>query len=150
MKRARLIGICLFIFFFWAGLAGMQPAQAEDAVRVITISGEIDAGQAALVQRGVKDAEENQDKAIVVEINTQGGLVDSALRIRDILQGTSIPTIAFVSSRAWSAGALIALSCRHIIMAPGSSIGAAEPIPATEKYCCVKIRVQYDRRRYGA
>lgn len=133
MKRARLIGVCLFIFFFWAGLAGMQPAQAEDAVRVITISGEIDAGQAALVQRGVKDAEENQDKAIVVEINTQGGLVDSALRIRDILQGTSIPTIAFVSSRAWSAGALIALSCRHIIMAPGSSIGAAEPIPATEK-----------------
>ncbi|MFR6644109.1 MAG: NfeD family protein, partial [Megasphaera sp.] len=40
---------------------------------------------------------------------------------------------AYITSRAWSAGALIALSSRHIIMAPGSSIGAAEPIPDTEK-----------------
>ena len=59
--------------------------------------------------------------------------MDSALRIRDLLQETSIPTIALVTSRAWSAGALIAIACRHIVMAPGSSIGAAEPIPATEK-----------------
>jgi membrane-bound serine protease (ClpP class) len=59
--------------------------------------------------------------------------VDSALRIRDLLQETLFPTIALVTSRAWSAGALIAIACRHIVMAPGSSIGAAEPIPATEK-----------------
>ena len=85
------------------------------------------------MQRGISQAEENGDKAIVVRINTQGGRVDSALRIRDLLQETSIPTIALVTSRAWSAGALIAIACRHIVMAPGSSIGAAEPIPATEK-----------------
>ena len=108
------------------------PVYAADTVHVITITGEIDGGQAALVQRGIKEAEEQQDQAVLIRINTQGGRVDSALRIRDLLQHSQVPTIAFITSRAWSAGALIALSCRHIVMAPGSSIGAAEPIPATE------------------
>lgn len=109
------------------------PVYAADTVHVITITGEIDGGQAALVQRGIKEAEEQQDQAVLIRINTQGGRVDSALCIRDLLQHSQVPTIAFITSRAWSAGALIALSCRHIVMAPGSSIGAAEPIPATEK-----------------
>jgi membrane-bound serine protease (ClpP class) len=109
------------------------PASASDTVHVISISGEIDGSQAALVQRGLAEAEENGDKAVVISINTLGGRVDSALKIRDMLLQTPLPTMAYVESRAWSAGALIALSCRHIVMAPGSSIGAAEPIPNTEK-----------------
>ena len=113
--------------------AVIPQTQAADTVRAIMITGDIDGSQAALVQRGITQAEEQQDKAIMVLINTQGGNVSSALKIRDMLQQTSLPTIAYVTSRAWSAGALIALSCRHIIMAPGSSIGAAEPIPNTEK-----------------
>lgn len=111
----------------------VRMAWAADTVHVISISGEIDGSQAALVQRGIEEAEKSEDRAIVISINTLGGRVDSALKIRDMLQHTNIPTMAYVESRAWSAGALIALSCRHIVMAPGSSIGAAEPIPNTEK-----------------
>lgn len=62
-----------------------------------------------------------------------------------MLMASDVPTIAYVTSRAWSAGALIALSCRHIIMASGSSIGAAEPIPNTEKNIAApESRVQRD------
>lgn len=126
--------VCIVCFCLTAAVTGPAAwAQEAESARVISISGEIDGSQAALVQRGISQAEENGDKAIVVRINTQGGRVDSALRIRDLLRETSIPTIALVTSRAWSAGALIAIACRHIVMAPGSSIGAAEPIPATEK-----------------
>lgn len=126
--------VCVVCFCLAAAVTGPAVwAQEKGSARVISISGEIDGSQVALVQRGISQAEENGDKAIVVRINTQGGRVDSALRIRDLLQETSIPTIALVTSRAWSAGALIAIACRHIVMAPGSSIGAAEPIPATEK-----------------
>ena len=126
--------VCVVCFCLAAAVTGPAVwAQEKASARVISISGEIDGSQVALVQRGISQAEENGDKAIVVRINTQGGRVDSALRIRDLLQETSIPTIALVTSRAWSAGALIAIACRHIVMAPGSSIGAAEPIPATEK-----------------
>lgn len=48
------------------------PVYAADTVHVITITGEIDGGQAALVQRGIKEAEEQQDQAVLIRINTQG------------------------------------------------------------------------------
>ena len=41
--------------------------------------------------------------------------------------------MSYITDRAWSAGALIALAAPEIVMAPGSSIGAAEPRPAEEK-----------------
>lgn len=124
MQRLCLLLLCLLLAPF---------AYAAGDVHVIAIDGEIDGTQAALVQRVLADAADNDDAAVVVSVNTLGGRVDSALKIRDALQQASIPTIAYIPSRAWSAGALIALSCRHIVMAPGSSIGAAEPIPDTEK-----------------
>lgn len=128
--KAGIAAVLLYaVVFFCAAL----PVNAADTVRVVRISGEIDAAGTALVRRSLQAAEDAGNTAFIVEINTLGGEVDSALKIRDMLQQTNIPTIAYVTSRAWSAGALIALSCRHLVMAPGSSIGAAEPIPATEK-----------------
>ena len=93
--------VCVVCFCLAAAVTGPAVwAQEKESARVISISGEIDGSQVALVQRGISQAEENGDKAIVVRINTQGGRVDSALRIRDLLQETSIPTIALVTSRA--------------------------------------------------
>ena len=130
LKKSRIfLTILSLVFAFFAAL----PVSAADTVRIVHVSGKIDNARVALVRRSLTAAEDEGDKAVVVEINTLGGEVESALKIRDMLQQTNVPTIAYVSSRAWSAGALIALSCRHIVMAPGSSIGAAEPIPATEK-----------------
>ncbi|WP_296914523.1 ATP-dependent Clp protease proteolytic subunit, partial [uncultured Megasphaera sp.] len=120
------------LFFFLAAAAPAAVVQA-DSVRVLPISGDIDGSQAAFIQRGLRQAADEGDTAVVITINTLGGRVDSALKIRDMLMASDVPTIAYVTSRAWSAGALIALSCLHIIMAPGSSIGAAEPNPNTEK-----------------
>lgn len=112
----------------------MVPAfAAESPVVVIQIKGEIDAGQVSIVHRAMLGAADKQAQAILMEIDTFGGLVDSAVKIRDMIGDSPVPTICYVRNRAWSAGALIALSHRHIAMAPGASIGAAEPIPATEK-----------------
>ena len=108
-------------------LANAQP------VVVIHIKGEIDGGQAALVNRGVAEANAKQARAIIIEIDTFGGLVDSAVKIRDVISQSPIETICYIKNRAWSAGALIALAHEHIAIAPGGSIGAAEPIPTTEK-----------------
>lgn len=102
-------------------------------VVVINVKGEIDGSQVALVNRAVMEAESSQAKAIIIEMDTFGGLVDSAVKIRDMISQTPIETICYVKNRAWSAGALIAISHNHIAIAPGGSIGAAEPIPTTEK-----------------
>lgn len=119
-------------------LSSPQPTSAKNdassvLVQVIDIDGTINAGMAHRVQRAVEEARTNGAAAILVSLKTNGGVVDDANDIRDALASAGIPTIAYVSERAWSAGALIALACDKIFMAPGSSIGAAEPIPTSAK-----------------
>jgi membrane-bound serine protease (ClpP class) len=108
-------------------------AATPGEVVVIPIHGTIDDGMAHLVDRAVQDAEDRHAGAIVLDVDTFGGLVSAATQIHDRLLGTSIPVDAYVSGRAWSAGALVTLSATRITMAPASSIGAAEPIPKTIK-----------------
>ncbi|CQR72102.1 hypothetical protein SOV_19910 [Sporomusa ovata DSM 2662] len=112
-----------------------RPAEAAGTGPVISIAikGEINGGQAALVHKAVADAESKQAQAILMEIDTFGGLVDAAVSIRDMIISSPVPTICYIKNRAWSAGALIAISHKHIAIVPGGSIGAAEPIPTTEK-----------------
>jgi membrane-bound serine protease (ClpP class) len=108
-------------------LAAVPVFAAGDEVVAIPVSGTIDAGMEHLVQRAVSDAKDRHARAILIDVNTFGGLVDAATNIRDALYGAQMPVYAYVSERAWSAGALITLSASKIVMAPGSSIGAAEP-----------------------
>ncbi len=111
-----------------------RPAAAETGpVISISIKGEINGGQAALVHKAMADARSKNAQAVLVEIDTFGGLVDAAVSIRDMIINSPVPTICYIKNRAWSAGALIAISHKHIAIAPGGSIGAAEPIPTTEK-----------------
>ena len=111
------------------------PAGEQEAPVVwVVVKGEIDQGQAALVKRAVELADREQARGLVIEMDTFGGLVDAAVSIRDLIINEERPTVCFVHNRAWSAGALIAMAHRQIFMAPGSTVGAAEPIPATEKY----------------
>jgi len=102
-------------------------------VVVVSIQGEIDAGQTALVYKALGEAADKNAGTLLVEIETFGGQVDAAVKIRDMISDSKLRTICYVKNRAWSAGALIAISHQHIVMAPGGSMGAAEPIPTTEK-----------------
>lgn len=109
------------------------PAGAIPVVYVVPIHGVIDLGLAAFVERAVAEARQAGATALMVDLDTPGGRVDAGEEIRDALLEAGLPTVAFVSRRAQSAGALVALASDYLIMAPGSSIGAAEPIPAEEK-----------------
>ncbi|MEA2722177.1 MAG: hypothetical protein QOJ39_4041 [Candidatus Eremiobacteraeota bacterium] len=120
-------------------LAGTASAWAQGAVAapqggviVVPIHDTIDDGMAHLVARAVADAKEQHARAIVLDVNSFGGLVSSATQIRDALLASAVPVDAYVT-RGWSAGALISLSASRIAMAPGASIGAAQPIPKTVK-----------------
>lgn len=105
------------------------------------IKGTIDKGLASNFEGVLREAEEVKAEVLVLEIDTFGGRLDAAIRIKDKLIDTELNTIAFINKKAISAGALIALAARHIVMAPGSTIGAATPVrltywevkPASEK-----------------
>jgi membrane-bound serine protease (ClpP class) len=103
------------------------------------IEGDIDLGLSPYVSRVISEAEKNNAVAIIFKINTFGGRVDAATQIKDAILSSKIKTVAFINNRAISAGALIALSCQTIVMAPGSNMGAATVVDQTgqkvsEKY----------------
>jgi membrane-bound serine protease (ClpP class) len=111
--------------------AGVAPAQdASRAVYVARIEGIIDLGLAPYVQRVLEEAAAAKARAVVLHINTFGGRVDAAVQIRDALLASPVRTIAFIDRRAISAGALISLAAENIVMAGGSTIGAATPVQA--------------------
>ena len=132
----RLVLCCVAMLCGLAGLAGAAatPASAGHQIIVVPIEGTVDEGMAHLVERAVARADAEGAEALVLDVNTPGGLVASAFEIRDALLSAKVPTVAFVSRRAYSAGALISLAAKKIVMEPGSSIGAAEPIPNDPKH----------------
>jgi len=125
-----VISICLMFAISSYG-AGMSTAQE---VYVIPIKDAIGPAMVTFVQDSIKRAEKAGASAIVFDIDTLGGLVDSAEEISKAILATPIQTVAFVNRNAQSAGVLITISCDKIAMAPGSSIGAASTIPETPKH----------------
>src|SRR5437660_8013838 len=123
----------LSILVLIAVLSALEMGQAREVIHkgdvvVAPISGEISPSLLAFLRRALKTAETSGASAIIFEMNTYGGRLDSAEEITSALNHATIPTYTFINSNAGSAGALIALATQHIYMAPVSAIGAAAPI----------------------
>jgi membrane-bound serine protease (ClpP class) len=130
--RATFWGALLLCGLFGFASTALN-AQSSGGVVVIPIHGTVDDGMAHLVARAVAEANADNARAIVLDVNSGGGLVSSALDIRDALFSAKMPVYAYVSARAYSAAALITLCAQRIVVGPGASIGAAEPIPYSDK-----------------
>lgn len=134
MKRRGASALVLRTVVLVAMLAYLLTAAvwAQKPVYVLTVEGTVDQGLSAYVCRGVSQANA-EAQGVLVEINTFGGRVDAATEARDCLLAADVPVATYVTKRAWSSGALIALAGRELAMAPGSSMGAAEPRPKEAK-----------------
>jgi membrane-bound serine protease (ClpP class) len=102
-------------------------AQAPTVYR-IPVTGVVENGLAPYVARSIREAEAAGAVAAFLDIDTPGGRIDAAERIADAVRAARIPVYAFVNPRAYSAGALIAISSNGIYMRPGAVIGAATPV----------------------
>ena len=132
-KKRKIFLTVITLFIIFSLIALNTYANETDEVYLISIKGTIDLGLSSYVQRALEEAVSNKAKAIILEIDTFGGRVDAATQIRDKIMSLNIPSVAYVKNRAWSAGALIALSAKYILIDKSASIGAAEPRPADEK-----------------
>ncbi|MFQ5867654.1 MAG: nodulation protein NfeD [bacterium] len=124
MRTKIFLFLIGFLLFPHSSLFGYP----ERDVYVVPVRGVIDLGLSSFIRRVVREAKEKEVQCIILELETFGGRVDAATEIRDALFESDIKTIAFVNKRAISAGALISLACQSIVMAPGSTIGAATPV----------------------
>lgn len=112
-------------------LSAGQSQGTGNSVWLIPIETDITPATAEFVVSRVRQANWEQPLAVVFLIDTNGGQVAAMQRIVDtILTRAELPTIAVVE-KAFSAGALIAMSAEQLAMLPGASIGAALPIVAT-------------------
>src|SRR5438477_11727923 len=125
------ISIC-FAFVF--GVASHAPAREtirRGDVVVVPVHGEVAPSLLAFLRRAVKTAKINDASAIVFDMNTYGGRLDTATEIVNALNQIQIPTYTFINTNAGSAGSLIVIATQHIYVAPVRAIGAAAPILST-------------------
>src|SRR4051812_6602765 len=122
MRRRSLLTLALLAL-------GALPAPAQSPlVYCLAVSGVVENGLAPYVARGLREAAAGGAAAVYLDIDTPGGRIDAAERIADAVRASDVPVYAWVNPRAYSAGALIALSTRSIYMRPGAVIGAATPV----------------------
>jgi membrane-bound serine protease (ClpP class) len=138
MQRTYVTAAVLF-----GGLVGWpSDAHAQDASAVVfrvPVTGVVEMGLAPFIERAIREAEGAGASAVVLDIDTPGGRVDSAERIADAISDSGVPVYAFVNRRAYSAGALIALATRGIYMRPGSVLGAVTPVDGSGVKASEKI-----------
>lgn len=108
----------------------MEPT-VQTTVSVIRVDGIIGPTSAQYISRGLKKSIENEDEALIIVLDTPGGLLDSTQEIVQTLLGTDHPTVVYVSpsgANAGSAGTFITLAAHIAAMAPATNIGAASPV----------------------
>jgi membrane-bound serine protease (ClpP class) len=128
MKRINLLMAALTLL---VGVAAAAAAAPPRAVYVLPAVGSINPGLAEFVVQGIRLAEQEHAEALVIQLDTPGGLETSMRQIVQAINNAKVPVVVFVyprSGRAASAGVFITLAADVAAMAPGTNIGAAHPV----------------------
>ena len=128
MKKILMTFLCSLIFL---AAHGADTAAAQKEVWILPVSGAINPVVADFVESSIIDAEKAGVHAIVIQLDTPGGLLDSTRQIIQAILRTQIPVIIYVypqGGRAASAGVFITMASDIAAMAPSTNIGAAHPV----------------------
>ncbi len=124
--------ILFFLPCLWLCCANPSSAAAEQPiVYSINVDDTVTAGTARHIQRGLELAEKNHADAVVILINTPGGLVTATLDILQAMSASNVPVITYVNPQgaiAASAGVFILINGHIAAMSPGTTCGAAMPV----------------------
>lgn len=127
----KVFFLCLGLLMSLGGLEGDAPLAASRAVYVLPAVGSINPGLADFIVEGIRTAEKEEAAALVIQLDTPGGLDSSMRAINQAIINAKVPVMVYVSpkgGRAASAGMFITLAAHVAAMAPGTNIGAAHPV----------------------
>jgi membrane-bound serine protease (ClpP class) len=127
----RYLLLALALVVAQAGLASPLSAKVLDNVVVLTLQAPINPVAAQYIDRGLKAAEGEGALAVVLQLDTPGGLDSSMRSITQGILNASVPVFVYVApagARAASAGTFITVAGHVAAMAPNTVIGAAHPI----------------------
>lgn len=127
MKNSGFLLLLLFLAVTTFKSAGKEPK----LVYQIDIKKEIDNTTRIYLRNGLTEARTLGADAILLHMNTYGGLLEAADSMRTAILYNSIPVYVFIDNNAASAGALISIACEKIFMRKGANIGAATVVNQT-------------------
>src|SRR5947207_914300 len=128
MKRIASSRVHTLIVGF---LLCVLPSPASAEILKIVVNDTIHPITDEYIGRALAEAQRNKDKALLIELNTPGGLLESTRNIIEKITASPIPVIIYVTpggSRAASAGFFILEAADVAAMAPGTNTGAAHPV----------------------
>jgi membrane-bound serine protease (ClpP class) len=138
LRSSRRIRFALAALFLLAALAifacNAGPDSEPGATHVLTADGTVNPVMDRYIDRGIDAAEDAEAGALVIRLDTPGGLVTSTEEIGKRIIESTVPVIVYVwpqGGRAASAGTFITYASHVAAMAPGTEIGAATPIDAS-------------------
>lgn len=127
-----LLGIILaFVPALLGQEGGPIQSMTPDTVSILRLKGAINPISAEYIIDGISDAEEKGYSAVLIELDTPGGLMEPMRDIISAMINSDVPIIVYVSpkgARAASAGAFITIASDIAAMAPNTNIGAASPV----------------------
>lgn len=111
----------------------MSVASAQQ-VLVLQIEDSITPASDDILADAIASAEEGDYQALVITLNTPGGVVDATLNMMEQIANTDVPVIGYVypqGTKSWSAGTLLLISTDVAAMSPFTVIGSAQPVTMT-------------------
>ncbi len=131
--RRALLGAALVLLGLSALARPAGEPRGRRAVRVVEIEGVVSPIAARYLSRALEQAEADEDRALVLRIDTPGGLLESTREMTGAMLGARVPVITWVGptgARAASAGMFLLVAGNVAAMAPGTHVGAAHPVQA--------------------
>lgn len=130
MRRAVIILLTLSLFaLFFFHICEASPEQSK--VLAVRIEGTITTATSNLVREALEYAAANRYHALLITIDTTGGLLSATFEIVDAIESSQIPVIVYVypsGGKSWSAGTFILLASHVAAMAPYTLIGSCQPV----------------------
>ena len=106
-------------------------ASTKNDIMLVEIKGAIQPSTADYLRRVITKAELNESTALLIELDTPGGMLESTRRIVTLFLESEVPIITYVApygARAGSAGTFLVAASHIAVMAPTTNIGAASPV----------------------
>lgn len=126
-----LLSLLLVVFTSLPAFAQEEDAQVIGNIHVLHIDGAISPAYADYLRRGIATAAQNGAQAVLVELNTPGGLLTSTRQMVGDILAAPLPVIVYVTpggAHAASAGTFLLMAGHVAAMDPGSNVGAATPV----------------------
>ena len=133
-NRRLLVLVAFLVLLGSSALAHAQSTQ-QDFVYAVEVKGDINAGVADFIEKSIDQAERD-NVALIIKLDTPGGLLSATEQIVKRMQGSKVPIVVWVTPRgawAYSAGTFILLASNAAAMDNSTVIGAAQPRPEDPK-----------------